>query len=303
MSTVVHTGRTGTPDIDIEDPYRTRVTGLSTIGQRPDPAVWGDTVGGPLTADQITAYDSRGYHTCENVLSREDVNRCVADVVDLTRRLGDDERVIRESSDGSVRSVFDVHKLSDVVADICARPEIVDVAKQILDDEVYIHQSRINFKPGFAGGPFYWHSDFETWHAEDGMPVPRALSVSLALTPNYDYNGCLMIIPGSHKIFVSCPGQTPDGYHRESLASYRPPFGTPDQEHVTTLADDLGIDTVTGPAGSALYFDSNCLHASSGNITPFPRSNLFVVFNSRSNSLREPYGAASPRPNHLANRW
>lgn len=220
----------------------------------------------------------------------------------ITERLGDDERVIRESSSGDVRSLFAVHQLSDAIAEICSRRDIVGVAEQILDDEVYVHQSRMNLKPGFAGGPFYWHSDFETWHAEDGMPKPRALSVSLALTPNYEYNGALMIIPGSHKKFLTCVGETPGDYHRESLTSYRPPFGTPEEDDVTALAEEHGIDMVTGPAGSALYFDSNCMHASSGNITPFPRSNLFVVFNAKSNAIGEPFAAEQARPDYLAHR-
>lgn len=62
-----------------------------------------------------------------------------------------------------------------------------------------------------------------------------------------------MIIPGSHKRFVSCVGAPPEGYHRESLVSYRPPFGTPEETDVTALADELGIDTVVGDEGSALF--------------------------------------------------
>lgn len=128
------------------------------------------------------------------------------------------------------------------------------------------------------------------------------MSVSLSLTPNYETNGALMIIPGSHKQFVSCVGETPDGYHRESLSSYRPPFGTPDEEDVTELTQEHGIDMITGPAGSALYFDANCMHASAGNISPDPRNNLFVVFNAVSNRLRAPFAAFAPRPDHLAHR-
>ncbi len=257
---------------------------------------------GPLSGPDLRRYADRGYHTQTGLLSDVDITACLDEVSRITDRLGEDERVIREPVSGDVRSLFAVHRLSEVIAEICARPEIVGVAQQILDDDVYIHQSRINLKPGFAGGPFYWHSDFETWHAEDGMPAPRALSVSLALTPNLTTNGPLMIIPGSHRRFVSCVGTTPEGYHRESLVSYRPPFGTPDEEDVRALADELGIDTITGPAGSALFFDSNCLHASGGNITPYPRSNLFVVFNAKSNALQEPFGATTPRPDHLAHR-
>lgn len=257
---------------------------------------------GPLTREQVSTYDRRGYHTAEQVLSDDDIARCLSEVDVITDRLGDDERVVRESTSGDVRSLFAVHQLSDVIAEICAREDVIGVARQILGDDVYIHQSRMNLKPGFAGGPFYWHSDFETWHAEDGMPTPRALSVSLALTPNLETNGALMIIPGSHRQFLSCVGETPENYHQESLVSYRPPFGTPDEEDVADLSDEHGIDLITGGAGSALYFDSNCMHASAGNISPDPRSNLFVVFNAVSNRLQQPFAASAPRPDHLAHR-
>ncbi|AZG47726.1 ectoine hydroxylase [Gordonia insulae] len=292
--------QTATRSVDV---YRTRLAEHSQVEPRPHPVVWGSMKNpGPLSPPELRRYDERGYHTATAILDDADIRRCLEDVHRITDRLGEDDRIIREPTSGDVRSMFAVAQLSDVVAEICSRDEIVGVARQILDDDVYIHQSRVNLKPGFAGGPFYWHSDFETWHAEDGMPAPRALSVSIALTPNHSYNGALMIIPGSHKKFVSCVGATPDGYHRESLVSYRPPFGTPEESDVTDLADQSGIDTVTGAAGSALYFDSNCMHASSGNITPYPRSNLFVVFNAKSNSVQEPFGAARPRPDHLAHR-
>ena len=291
--------QTATRPIDV---YRTRLTGRSQIEPRSHSVVWGHAPEGPLSEEQLHVYARRGYHTEESVLSDADIATCLGEVDAIADRLGEDERLVRERSGGDLRSVFAVHQLSDAIAEIIHREEVVGVARQILGDDVYVHQSRMNLKPGFAGGPFYWHSDFETWHAEDGMPAPRALSVSLALTPNYETNGSLMIIPGSHTQFVSCVGETPEAYHRESLSSYRPPVGTPEEEDVTTLAQEHGIDLITGPAGSALYFDSNCMHASAGNISPDPRSNLFVVFNAVSNRLQEPFAAGTPRPEHLAHR-
>ena len=291
--------QTATRPVDV---YRTRLASRSQVEPRPHPVVWGAQRSGPLTDEQVATYDHRGYHTAEGVLSDDDIATCLSEVRGVTDRLGDDDRVVRESTNGDVRSLFAVHRLSEEIARICEREDVVGVARQILGDDVYVHQSRINLKPGFAGGPFYWHSDFETWHAEDGMPAPRALSVSLALTPNLETNGALMIIPGSHRQFLSCVGETPENYHEESLVSYRPPFGTPDEEDVAALSDEHGIDLITGGAGSALYFDSNCMHASAGNISPDPRSNLFVVFNAVSNRLQRPFAAARPRPDHLAHR-
>jgi ectoine hydroxylase len=68
------------------------------------------------------------------------------------------------------------------------------------------------------------------------------------------------------------------------------------------LAAKHGIEQFTGPAGSALMFDSNSMHGSGSNITPFPRSNIFIVFNSVENSLVTPYSAPTPRPPFIASR-
>jgi ectoine hydroxylase len=154
--------------------------------------------------------------------------------------------------------------------------------------------------PGFRGRGFYWHSDFETWHAEDGMPTPRACSISIALTDNHPFNGGLMVMPGSHRTFVPCAGATPEDHYKESLREQE--IGVPSEVDLTRLAAEHGIAQFTGPAGDALLFDSNIMHGSGNNITPLPRSNIFVVFNSVENTLGAPFGAPRPRPDFIASR-
>jgi ectoine hydroxylase len=62
------------------------------------------------------------------------------------------------------------------------------------------------------------------------------------------------------------------------------------------------IDRATGPAGSVLLFECNTMHGSAGNISPYPRSNVFFVYNSIKNKLEKPFGGTEPRPEFLANR-
>ena len=102
-----------------------------------------------------------------------------------------------------------------------------------------MHQSRINYKPGFHGKGFNWHSDFETWHAEDGMPSMHAVSASIVLTDNHHFNGPLMLIPGSHKVFVPCLGATPDDHHKQSLKTQE--FGVPGNDVLQALIERGGI--------------------------------------------------------------
>lgn len=247
-------------------------------------------------------HDCNGYLRLPELLSEREVALYWDE---LGRLLTDpavraDERAVVEPSSDSVRSVFQVHELSDAIAELARSPRVAGRARQILGSQVYLHQSRINYMPGFDGTGFFWHSDFETWHAEDGMPEPRAVSMSIALTDNHAYNGGLMVMPSSHRVFAPCAGETPQDNHRESLRSQQ--AGTPDRDTLRSLTHRYGIDQFTGPAGSALMFDSNLMHGSGNNITPYPRSNIFLVFNSVENTLVEPYAAAAPRPEWVAAR-
>ena len=134
------------------------------------------------------------------------------------------------------------------------------------------------------------------------MQHMRAVSCSIILTDNYEFNGPLMLIPGSHKWYVSCAGGTPDDNFKSSLQKQE--AGTPDNESLSWLTEQAGgrIDRATGPAGSVLFFESNTMHGSNGNLSPYPRSNVFFVFNSVKNLIGKPYSGQKPRPEFLANR-
>lgn len=134
------------------------------------------------------------------------------------------------------------------------------------------------------------------------MPRPRACSASLALTRNEVYNGPLMIMPGTQKYYVQCAGETPEDYYKESLVTTAPKVGVPSEEHISELYRSHGLDVLTGGAGSMTMFDCNALHASGGNISPMPRANVFIVFNSVENRLTEPFAGTPPRPDFLAKR-
>ncbi|AOR35056.1 ectoine hydroxylase [Streptomyces fodineus] len=286
----------------VTDLYPTRGTTEVAV-PRQDPVVWGspDTPGPIATAD-LQAYERDGFLAIEELITPDEVevykrelDRLVTDPA-----IRADERSIVEPKSKEIRSVFEVHRSSEVFANLVRDPRVVGRARQILGSDVYVHQSRINVKPGFGASGFYWHSDFETWHAEDGLPNMRTVSVSIALTENHDTNGGLMIMPGSHRTFLGCAGATPEDNYKKSLQMQD--AGTPSDEALTSLAAEHGIRLFTGKAGSATWFDCNCMHGSGDNITPFPRSNVFIVFNSVENKAVEPFAAPVRRPEFIGAR-
>ncbi|HJP79557.1 MAG TPA: ectoine hydroxylase [Pseudonocardiaceae bacterium] len=283
------------------DNYPTRLTQRRELVERVDPTVW-STGAGPMDSAELAAHDADGYTIIPDLLSPAEVQAFWQELGRLSAdpKLAGDERTIVEKESQQVRTIFEVHLISELIGELVRDPRVLDRARQVLGSEVYVHQCRVNYMPGFAGKGFYWHSDFETWHAEDGMPSPRAVSISIALTDNYPFNGGLMVMPGSHRTFVPCVGETPDEHYKESLREQE--IGVPSEDDLTTLAMGRGIGQFTGPAGSALMFDSNIMHGSGNNITPYPRSNIFVVFNSVENTLVEPFAATAPRPGFIASR-
>ncbi|MEU2059149.1 ectoine hydroxylase [Streptomyces sp. NPDC013455] len=289
---------------DAGDPYPTRTAEAPPPFPRRHPVVWNPAAAGPLSAAELAAYDRDGCLHVEAVLTAGQTAACLAETGRLAadRSLRASGRVVPEPDGDGIRSVFEVHALSETFREIVHSARLADIARQILGSDVYVHQTRVNFKQAFEGSGFGWHSDFETWHSEDGMPAPRALSLSVALTDNGPHNGPLMIIPGAHRTFVPSAGETPPDYHRTSLRGKNLPAGPADRAAVTALAREFGIRQFTGPAGSATAFDANSLHASAPNVSPFPRTNLFVVYNSVENRIGTPYAAPRPRPAYLASR-
>lgn len=285
-----------------QDFYPTRLESPRALMDRRHPAISSEDAPGPFSREELVAHESRGFTIVPDFLSQGEVSSYLGELgrLEAEESLTDDPRMVTEAETGKVRSVFDVHHLSESLAALSRDPRLVERARQILGTDVYLHQTRINYQPGFRGSGFYWHSDFETWHAEDGMPSPHAVSCQIALTHNFPYNGGLMVMPGSHKTFVPCVGETPANNFESSLKAQR--VGVPSEEAISAMAETYGIEQFTGPAGTALWFDSNIMHGSGNNITPFPRSNIFMVFNSVENTLVEPFAAPAPRPEHIAHR-
>ncbi|MFJ2258135.1 ectoine hydroxylase [Streptomyces sp. NPDC087844] len=286
----------------VTDLYPSRGTGEVSV-PRQDPVVWSEPgAPGPIPAADLQGYERDGFLAVEQLIDDDEVALYRAE---LERMVTDpavraDERSIIEPQSQEIRSVFEVHKTSEIFAQLVRDERVVGRARQILGSDVYVHQSRINVKPGFGASGFYWHSDFETWHAEDGLPNMRTVSVSIALTDNHDTNGGLMIMPGSHHTFLGCSGATPKDNYKKSLQMQD--AGTPSDEALTKYASQHGIKLFTGRAGSATWFDCNCMHGSGDNITPFPRSNVFIVFNSVENAAVEPFSAPVRRPEFIGAR-
>lgn len=287
------------------DPYLSRSGNTPRLLDRLDPVVYSkceSTEQAPLTNEQTTFYEENGYLHLEELFSKGELEKFQAELEQLRQEAKKEKtpEVVLEPDGNAIRSIFAIHKSNTLVERLSRDHRLVDIVSFLLGSQVYIHQSRINYKPGFEGKPFYWHSDFETWHLEDGMPSMRAISCSIALSDNYEFNGPLLVIPGSHKQYVVCTGGTPENHYLKSLRKQE--YGVPAPDMLQKLVEGRGIAAPKGPAGSVTFFECNMMHGSNSNITPWPRHNIFIVYNSVENALLEPFCGLPPRPEFIAHR-
>ncbi len=240
-----------------------------------------------LTAQQLEDFDRDGFLILPERFSKDEIAALRAPLPALFA--ADDPANIVEKNGGEVRTAMGLHLRDPVFAKLVRHPRLVEPALQILGEDLYIQQVKVNVKPAFVGEVWQWHYDFATHHAEDGVPEPRALNLHVFLDDVTELNGPLYFIPGSQR-----HGPAPARLDTETT-SY--PLWVVDRERVTALAAEAGLAAATGPAGTALIFGDLLVHASPGNISPDDRRIFSLILNPMSNAQTR-----HQRPDHKHHR-
>src|ERR1051326_9169799 len=239
-----------------------------------------------LSSAQLKAFDEEGYLFLPDCFSDEEVAalRRDAEAIYGSGREG----VWREKCRAPL-TAFAPHTYNEGFRLLGAHPRLIEPVEQLFGEKLYMHQFKVNAKAAFDGDVWQWHQDYGTWARDDGMPEPRAMNISVFLDEVMPINGPLMFIPRSHK-----HGVLPAG-HDEATTSY--PLWTLNHETITRLVDAAGIVAPTGKPGAVLMFHGNLVHASTANITPYPRKIVYLTLCAVSNHIRKP-----TRPDWIAHR-
>lgn len=122
-------------------------------------------------------------------------------------------------------------------------PELVRALKAVIGESVVFMSDKVVFKNASTDFGSPWHQDYSYWHGS------HKYSVWIALDDANPDNGCLRVIPGSHRSTVSHDGEASDGHGFD---------------HRLNEADIDAAQVVDFPAskGDALVFHDLLLHAS-----------------------------------------
>jgi ectoine hydroxylase len=284
----------------MKDLYPSRANEEKII-KRVDKAVYSTEKIGKYSLDEkeLEVYEKNGFIIIPEAFSEKEIKKFRQELkqLELNEKLWKKEEFISEPNDNKLRTIFNQHLFSKIYKKLSKDPRILDKVIQILGSDVYIHHGRINVKRAYQGKSFPWHSDFETWHSEDGLPNCRCLSAWVMLTDNTQFNGPLYLIKESHKKFVSCKGVTPKDNYKKSLKKQE--YGVPSIDAIKQLSKNDKLVSAIGKAGTLVLHDGNILHGSADNISPEDRTNIFFVYNSVKNTPVKPFASKSPRADFL----
>jgi ectoine hydroxylase len=257
---------------------------------------------GPLGAEQVEQYRREGYLLLPPDFLPDDFLDVVA--AELPAASGEDTPArILERDGTTVRSVYGLHQTRPAIADLTRLPALLGAVRQLIGDDVYVHQSKVNIKAPFTGDQWEWHQDYVYWLQGDGIQRPDLVNVAVFLDEVTEFNGPLTFVPGSHSdgmLAGTDADGMPLGY--EDAPAWVATLTADEKfqvspETIEELARTKGLVSPKGPAGAVLMFHPNILHSSSANISPFRRAMLMFVYNGVSNSG---HAVPEPRPAFLA---
>jgi len=123
---------------------------------------------------------------------------------------------------------------------------VVDPVSGLLGADVLGINSLFIFKPPRRGMGFPWHQD--QWYFRRRYTTATTVGTWQAIDPATRANGCLWVVPGSH---------------RDEVREHRQPEGPQQSEYKRAVGvdDDAGVP-IELPPGAVLFFHSRLLHRS-----------------------------------------
>ena len=224
-----------------------------------------------LTANELEQWNENGYFVRYDVFTDEenDVIRQIADDIALGKRPFPDYHIFENAlvRDGKVEAQG-VHAMHNIQYVSCNCPEflartrdprLTDPAVDILGPDLLGLNNLYIWKPPKIGLGFPWHQD--KWYFNHQYKTGTTVATWSAIDDADRGNGCLYVIPGSHKYGVR--------EHKELEGSQQGEF-----KQAEGARDEDGV-AVEIPAGAVIWFNSQVLHKSTNNHSMrFRRANI-----------------------------
>jgi ectoine hydroxylase-related dioxygenase (phytanoyl-CoA dioxygenase family) len=155
---------------------------------------------------------------------------------------------------------------------LASHPAVLDAVESLIGSEILIDGNLVFYKPPHDASYASWHQDsvYSGWH------LTPSVSAWIALTASDPANGCMRVIPGSHKqgLLEHDNVQDPHMLNRRG-------------ERLRMDVDETqAIDLVLRPGEMSLHH-TNIVHGSNPNTSDGPRIGFIVRFVTNQSTNRD----------------
>lgn len=172
---------------------------------------------------------------------------------------GELEKVARDGS----RRLDQLHLTYPWAYRLASHRAVLDAVESLIGPEILIDGNLVFYKPPHDAGYASWHQDsvYSGWH------LTPSVSAWIALTASEPANGCMRVVPGSHKQGVL----EHDNVHDPNLLNKR-------GERLRMDVDESqAVDVMLRPGEMSLHH-TNIVHGSNPNTSDGPRIGFIVRF-------------------------
>ncbi len=202
-------------------------------------------------------FEQDGFFHFEGLLEPQLIAR-LNDVSDEVLSQQDPAHFERQKATGSMVLIdWNMAYRYQVLAELIAHPKILGAYAELGFDEPKFGHGRIISKPPHSP-PLFWHEDGRFWNDPVSYtPQPIQSFLMIYLTDTTPENGCLRVIPGSHRKRHPLHDLAPER-HTEELATY----ATPDAVGFQYAEGEIDVPV---RAGDVVAGYANTFHAAHPN--------------------------------------
>jgi phytanoyl-CoA hydroxylase len=210
-----------------------------------------------LTEQQARFYADNGYLVVDGLFDRAEIGRALAAIDELLSPDNPDKPYEFEPKDGeTVRRIWSPTQRHGEFWSMATAPKLLDCIEALIGKNILFHYSKLNMKGPKVGSVVEWHQDFSYYpHTNADL-----LSALVFLDDANKANGCLRVVPGSHR--GGLLSHEVGGFFRGMVQG----------------VDEASAVHVEVPAGGVLFLHCMTLHASARNESAQPRRTFLPAY-------------------------
>ena len=219
----------------------------------------------------IDEFHRNGYCKVGNVFSKEFIQELQAECLALAKAIPADLRQ-KYRSQGSLIQLLDYPYFSKVIA----HDKLFDCFAEFGFRDTVFSSGYLISKPA-KSPPLFWHQDWWGWdHPSSYTSTVAQFFVMIYLQKTDRENGCLRVIPGSHRKNFELLSSLEA--HTDELSAYNDPSSIQFQD----VDEEVGVEV---EVGDVVFGDARLLHGAYGNNSDRERGLLTLWYHPNSSDL------------------